>query len=149
MVKKLKKKIVLLIVLYFGFFFFNLKGDVTAFDAKKIIAIFSFYEMQCSMCIDNFISFCDYISKAKKCKSTMGILINEHGSMTKNDKELKILKKKLRGFIKGNKIRFPIKIDKNGIFSELKNKIDLIVEDKDGIIRGYKYSEFFTKFIYK
>lgn len=149
MVKKPKKKIVLLIILYFGFFLFNLKGDVAVFDAKKIIVIFSFYEMQCSMCIDNLIFFCDYISKAKKCKNTMGILINEDGPMTKNDEELKILKKKLRGFIKGNNIKFSIKIDKNGIFSELKKKIDLIVEDKKGIIRGYKYSEFFTKFIYK
>ena len=86
----------------------------------------------CPLCSN---PYCEFISAARKNgveKNVMAVFtcppsIVQHTG----EKRLHLLKKKIRGFVRGNEITFPVFLDDKGIFREMSDqKIFMVVLDR-------------------
>ncbi len=121
----LRKKVTLITITILTVLFFiadsNAKEKARNFiPDKKFLLIIDMGFINCSLCLQSFTDFIEIINANELEKSVIGVLIFEREENELNaEKNIQIIKKQLRGFISGNNIKFPIILDKNGVFSDL------------------------------
>ncbi len=121
----LRKKVILIIITILTVLFFitdsnsKEKGRNLISD-KKFLLIIDMGFINCSLCLQSFTKFIETINANGLEKSVLGILIfyKEENELI-SEKNIQIIEKQLRGFISGNDIKFPIVLDRNGVFNDL------------------------------
>ncbi|MCK5148010.1 hypothetical protein KAR48_14735 [bacterium] len=92
----------------------------------------SFY---CSLCLERFIKLCKLFEKNKQCHFC-GIFIVKTENSALTDKEKQILKFKLKGLKKSNKLNFTFYLDETKSFGEKSNLI--VFDRKTAIINKFE-----------
>lgn len=111
---------------------------------KRFLLIIDMGFINCSLCLQSFTKFIEAINANGLEKSVLGVLILEREeNELSSDKYIQIIEKQLRGFISGNNIKFPIILDRNGVFNDLNldsSDTALILFDiQKKIIKKYKF----------
>ena len=89
-------------------------------DRPLLLVIIDFNSFLCLSCLDSFLDFYDQLSGIVDERMLWGILVfdasleQQHGSSY-----IKIVEKKLKGFVKANHIQFPMVIDRFHLFESL------------------------------
>lgn len=98
-----------------------LLGSKEKFEKQSfLIYIIDFNDFMCMSCLNSFLEFYYILPPPFQNERSLGILVDDNQSQQKNrSTSQKIIKKKLTGFIKANRIGFPIFIDSSGIFKYL------------------------------
>ncbi len=126
---------VLLIVLITSSFsnkeLFPLEQSVQVISEKRFILIIDFAFFYCPLCIQSLTDLNNMINAFKLEDSVIGVLVyREKNNEVDAERRIKIIEQQLRGFIKGNDIRYPIILDKKGIFKSLsQDEASLILFD--------------------
>lgn len=110
-------------------------------SGKLVLLIIHENLIYCPLCQSLLNDFFNIIYSERLENLTIGIYISSKIDTSSKEKEhFAILEKQLRGFIKGNNIRFPVVIDKEGLFPELYFKdVDIIFFNmKKNLLRKYK-----------
>jgi len=94
---------------------------------KLIVIVFDFKSFFCPLCLDSVKDFCDTLHSRDQDEFAIGVLVYESSDKKDEERSKKVIEKKLRGFIIGNSIQFPVILDHFHVFK------DLIFEDT-GII---------------
>jgi len=85
-----------------------------------LIYIIDFSDFMCMSCLNSFLEFYHMLPPPFQGERSIGILVDDHHYHQKNRSiSQKIVKKKLSGFIKANRIGFPIYIDSSDSFKSL------------------------------
>ncbi len=90
-----------------------------------LIYIIEFRDILCSPCSESFLDFCLSLPVEFQKENTWGIVVFDQGAQTSLGE--KILAKKVRGFMNGNQIHFPVFIDFLHIFKTLRTQATQIV----------------------
>ncbi len=145
----LKKKVTLIIitvltVLLFIFDSNSMEKDGNFTSDKRYILIIDIGFLNCSLCLQSFTKFIETINANGLEKSVLGILIfNTEENELSSERDIQIIEKQLRGFISGNNIKFPIILDRDGVFSNMNldsSDTALILFDiQEKIVKKYKF----------
>ncbi len=147
----LKKKVTLIIitvltVLLFIFDSNSMEKDGNFTSDKRYILIIDIGFLNCSLCLQSFTKFIETINANGLEKSVLGILIfNTEENELSSERDIQIIEKQLRGFISGNNIKFPIILDRDGVFSNMNldssdTATALILFDiQEKIVKKYKF----------
>ncbi len=110
---------------------FPQKQSVNLISEKRLILIIDFTFFNCSLCIQSLTDFNNMINAFKLEDSLIGVMVyREKNNEVDVERRIKIIETQLRGFIKGNDIRYPIILDKKGIFKSLsQDEASLILLD--------------------
>jgi len=145
----LRKKVILIIITILTVLFFitdsNSKDkDRNLIPDKKFLLIIDMGLINCSLCLQSFTKFIEVINANGLEKSVLGVLIfGREENELNSEKNIQIIEKQLRGFISGNSIKFPIILDRNGVFSDLNldsSDTALILFDiQEKIVKKYKF----------
>jgi len=90
-----------------------------------LIYIIEFRDILCSPCSESFLDFCLSLPVEFQKENTWGIVVFDQGPQTNLGE--KIIAKKVRGFMNGNQIHFPVFIDFLHIFKTLRTQATQIV----------------------
>lgn len=111
-------------------------------QGKLILVIFDFESLSCPLCLDSFKNFCEALQSKGQQNLAVGILTfrNPEGEKAVDD-YTKIIEKKLRGFIVGNNIEFPILLDKFHVFGgmNLKEAAIFLCDFSKGMLKKYTF----------
>lgn len=128
--KQTRKKIICLIVLILcqlnlGNTFMCEQAQMESIWGKKknsiaLIYIIEFRDILCSPCSQSFLDFFLSLPVEFQRENTWGIVVFEKGSPINLGE--KIITKKVRGFINGNQLHFPVFIDMQHIFKTLRTQ---------------------------
>jgi hypothetical protein len=145
----LRKKITLIIITILTVLFFitdsnSREKDRNLIPDKEFLLIIDMGFINCSLCLQSFTKFIETINANELEKSVLGILIYYKEENELNaEKNIKIIEKQLRGFISGNNIKFPIILDKNGVFSDLNLDLSdtalILFDIQKKVIKKYKF----------
>ena len=145
----LRKKVILIIITILTVLFFITDSNSKEKDRnpildKKFFLIIDMDFINCSLCLQSFTKFIETINANELEKSVLGILIfHEDEDELSSEIDIQIIEKQLRGFISGNNIKFPIILDRNGVFSDLNldlSETALILFDvQKKVIKKYKF----------
>jgi hypothetical protein len=145
----LRKKVILIIITILTVLFFITDSNSKEKDRnpildKKFFLIIDMDFINCSLCLQSFTKFIETINANELEKSVLGILILEREENELNSKKnIQIIEKQLRGFISGNNIKFPIILDKNGVFSDLNLDLGdtalILFDIQKKVIKKYKF----------
>ena len=83
-----------------------------------LIYIIEFRDILCSPCSESFLDFCLSLPPEFQRENTWGIVVFDPDSQTNLGD--KIIAKKVRGFMNGNQLHFPLFIDFSHIFRTLR-----------------------------
>jgi len=110
---------------------FPQEQSIDVFSEKRLILIIDFAFFSCSLCTQSLTDFNNIINAFKLEDSLIGVMVyRETDDEVNAERRIKIIETKLRGFIKGNDIRYPIFLDKKGIFKSLsQDEASLILLD--------------------
>lgn len=111
-------------------------------QGRLILVIFDFESLSCPLCLDSFKNFCEALQSKGQQNSALGILTYKNPKGEKAvDGYTKIIEKKLRGFIIGNKIEFPILLDKFHVFEgmNLKEAAFFLFDFSKGMLKKYAF----------
>ena len=89
-------------------------------SAVVLIYIIEFRDILCSPCSESFLDFSLSLPLEFQKENTWGIVVFEPGLQTNLGE--KIIAKKVRGFLKGNQLHFPVFIDFFHIFKTLRTQ---------------------------
>jgi hypothetical protein len=111
-------------------------------DTHNIVMLFlDRSDFSCQFCLNSFLQLCDTLQTENFNKIIIrGILdgseINDDEEKLKRDR---ILKKQIRGFVKGNNIHFPFYIDSSHVFRKIKDKDTavIVLNNSLGVIRQW------------
>lgn len=88
--------------------------------SKLLLFIIDFKSFMCPSCLDSFLEFYHLSARSFGEEMIWGILVfDKPAKIEEEGLSIKIVEKKLRGFIKANNIKFPVMIDRFHIFKEL------------------------------
>jgi hypothetical protein len=145
----LRKKITLIIITILTVLFFitdsnSREKDRNLIPDKEFLLIIDMGFINCSLCLQSFTKFIETINANELEKSVLGILIYYKEENELNaEKNIKIIEKQLRGFISGNNIKFPIILDRNGVFSDLNLDLSdtalILFDIQKKVIKKYKF----------
>ncbi len=145
----LRKKVILIIITILTVLFFiadsnSKEKDRNLIPDKKFLLIIDMSFINCSLCLQSFTKFIEIINANGLEKSVLGILIfDKEEDELSFEIGLQIIEKQLRGFISGNNIKFPIILDKNGIFSDLNLDLSdtalILFDIQKKAIKKYKF----------
>jgi hypothetical protein len=145
----LRKKVILIIITILTVLFFITDSNSKEKDRnpildKKFFLIIDMDFINCSLCLQSFTKFIETINANELEKSVLGILIfHEDEDELSSEIDIQIIEKQLRGFRSGNNIKFPIILDRNGVFSDLNldlSETALILFDvQKKVIKKYKF----------
>lgn len=112
---------ILLIVLMTSFFsnkeLFPQTQSEDVIPEKRFILIIDFAFFNCPLCIQSLTDLNNMINALKLEDSFIGMMVyRETDNEANSERRIKIIETQLRGFIKGNDIRYPIILDYKGIF---------------------------------
>ncbi len=85
-----------------------------------MIYIIEFQDILCSPCCESFLDFCFLLPPQFREENTCGIIVFGHNTHTNLGN--KIIAKKVRGFMNGNQLHFPVFIDFSNIFKTLRTQ---------------------------
>jgi hypothetical protein len=145
----LRKKITLITITILTVLFFitdsnSREKDRNLIPDKEFLLIIDMGFINCSLCLQSFTKFIETINANELEKSVLGILIYYKEENELNaEKNIKIIEKQLRGFISGNNIKFPIILDRNGVFSDLNLDLSdtalILFDIQKKVIKKYKF----------
>lgn len=145
----LRKKVILIIITILTVLFFitdsnSKEKDRNSILDKKFFLIIDMDFINCSLCLQSFTKFIETINANELEKSVLGILIfHEDEDELSSEIDIQIIEKQLRGFISGNNIKFPIILDKNGVFSDLDLDLSvtalILFDVQKKVIKKYKF----------
>lgn len=120
------------------------KPDLRSEDSgSRLFIIFTLSQMTCPCCFKTFHAFHDTLKVHGFEKSVCGImtLLNEETDQRIRDTQNRILKKQLRGFVRANRIDFPILADTQSVFSTLctTGSILIMFDRLFGVIRHWEF----------
>lgn len=94
----------------------------------QLLLIIDFGDFMCFSCLESFLQFCYSLPHQFQDQYVWGVVIfkGNIGSESE-DIAIKIVEKKIRGFRKANRVRFPILVDSSRIFSSLAGKGTTVV----------------------
>ncbi len=90
-----------------------------------LIYIIEFRDILCSPCSESFLDFCLSLPVEFQKKNTWGVVFFDQGPQTNLGE--KILAKKVRGFMNGNRLHFPVFIDFLHLFKSLRTQATQVV----------------------
>ncbi len=96
-------------------------------DDPLIFIIIDFRDFMCPACLDSLIRLCDVIPTPLIEESVRGIVVFSKEDAGSQDDAVKIMRKKIRGFQKANQIRFPLILDRDGIFAAAAHKGSCVI----------------------
>jgi hypothetical protein len=89
----------------------------------QLLLIIDFGDFMCFSCLESFLQFCYSLPHQFQDQYVWGVVIFDGNIGSESeDIAVKIVEKKIRGFRKANKVRFPILVDRSHIFSSLADK---------------------------
>ena len=145
----LRKKVILIIITILTVLFFITDSNSKEKDRnpildKKFFLIIDMDFINCSLCLQSFTKFIETINANELEKSVLGILIfHEDEDELSSEIDIQIIEKQLRGFRSGNNIKFPIILDKNGVFSDLDLDLSvtalILFDVQKKVIKKYKF----------
>jgi len=105
-------------------FAFSAQGNYQPQPVERfILVVINSNLLYCPLCEKMMNDFCRKLGSEGLEDLTMGIFVPNDDHLTSQDKKgLAIIEKQLRGYIKGNNIRFPILVDTDRIFAEICSK---------------------------
>ena len=111
----------------------NEKGHVA------LIYIIEFKDILCSPCSESFLEFCLSLPPEYQRESTWGIVVFEPASQINLGN--KIITKKVRGFMNGNQLQFPLFIDYLQIFKTLRTQSTqlLLLDSSSLAVKKYDF----------
>jgi hypothetical protein len=115
-------------------------GVELAPNKKLLLFIFDFNDFMCMNCLESFLSFCQSIPTHILEENVWGILTIGSEIRKSGSKDyLKVTKAKLRGFVRANRIPFPIFIDEFQIFRQFQKKGSsvLLFDASNDILKEY------------
>lgn len=121
----LRKKVTLIIITILTILFFitdsnSIEKNRNFTSNKKFLLIIEIGFINCSLCLQSFTKFIETINANGLEQSVLGILIFDKEEDELNSEiDIQIIEKQLRGFISGNNIKFPIIMDRDGVFSDM------------------------------
>ncbi len=87
----------------------------------RMVFVIDFDDFMCFSCLESFLQFCQSLPADFRVRRCIGVLTVPAGR--ENAAALiRIMRKKLRGFIMGNNIDFPVVVDQQCYFSELRQQ---------------------------
>ena len=100
-------------------------------ENKKCFLIINTDFLDCPVCNQSLTVFNNIINEFKLEDSLIGLMVyRETDDEVEAERRIKIIETQLGGFIKGNDIRYPIILDKMGIFKSLsQDEVSLILLD--------------------
>lgn len=111
-------------------------------EGRLMLIVFDFESLSCPLCLDSFKNFCEALQSSGMQNSALGVLTfrDPEGAET-YERYTRIIEKKLRGFILGNTIEFPILLDKFHIFAgmNLKEPAIFLFDLSKGMVKKYKF----------
>jgi len=143
----LRKKVILITITAMTVLLFitnshSIEKDRNYISARRYLLIVDSGFISCPLCLKSFTKFIEVINANGLEKSFLGVLIFEREENELiSGKNLQIIEKQLRGFISGNNLKFPIILDRDGVFNDLNlDDITLILFDiQEKIIKKYKF----------
>lgn len=110
---------------------FPQKQSENVISEKRFVLIIDLAFFNCSLCIQSLTDFNNIINAFMLEDSLIGVMVyREKNNEVDAERRIKIAEQQLRGFIKGNDIRYPIILDKKGIFKSLsQDEASLILFD--------------------
>ena len=106
----------------------------------QLLLIIDFGDFMCFSCLESFLQFCYSLPHQFQDQYVCGVVIFEGNIGSESeDIAIKIVEKKIRGFRKANRVRFPILVDRSRIFSSLAGKgtTVVILKGEDQEIKRY------------
>ncbi len=86
-------------------------------DEKRFLLIIDFGFLNCPLCVQSLIEFIQAVNTCNLEDSVLGVLAFHENSLEPDtDRRVRIAEKRLKGFIIGHDIRFPVVLDRQGIF---------------------------------
>ena len=86
-------------------------------DEKRFLLIIDFGFLNCPLCVQSLMEFIQAVNAYDLEDSVLGVLaFHENSSEPDTDRRVRIAEKRLKGFIIGHDIRFPVFMDRQGIF---------------------------------
>jgi hypothetical protein len=121
---------------------FPQEQSVNVISEKMFILIIDFAFFNCPLCVQSLTDFNNIINAFKLEDSLIGVMVyRETNNEVDAERRIKIIETQLRGFIQGNDIRYPIILDKKGIFKSLsQDEASLILLDiEKKTVRKYTF----------
>ena len=144
-----RKKVLLIIISIFTVLILITDSNPTEKDRnyisdKRYILIIDIGFLNCSLCLQSLTKFIEVINENGLEKSVLGILIFDTVEDGLNsERDIQIIEKQLRGFISGNNIKFPIILDRDGIFNDLSlDSVDttlILFDIRKKIVKKYRF----------
>lgn len=109
---------------------------------RLILIIIDLESFFCPLCLESFKAFSDALLSNGQEHLALGVLTFQNPSADENiENQTKIVERKLRGFIAGNNIKFPILLDKLHVFDGMRLKdSDIILFDiTRSLVKKYKF----------
>lgn len=143
----LRKKAIFIVFMLSVIFFINadsnsLENSNNFMPDKRFLLIIDFGFLSCPLCVQSLSEFIDVINSRALEKSIIGVLIfererNESGF----EKYINVMEKRLKGFIIGNDIKFPIILDRNGVFKNFSQNLTTLIlfDNRNKIIKKYNF----------
>jgi hypothetical protein len=119
-------------------------GTIRSAEEKRsgfLIFLIDFNDFMCMSCLDSFLEFYQALPPPFQSEHAIGILAVDRKDQEENrSRYQKIVKRKLNGFMQGNRINFPVFIDSDGSFTFLSDKGTAVVVFTEGGDRIRDYS---------
>lgn len=111
-------------------------------DSQNIIFLFlDRSDFSCQFCLSSFLQLCDTLQMGNFDHIIIRGFLDgsETDNATEKLKRDRILKKQIRGFVKGNNIRFPFFLDSSHVFGNIKDKDTavIVLNSSLGVIRQW------------
>ena len=134
----LKRRLISLII-FFILNFCILCSHSFSLENKKCFLIINTDFLDCPLCKEKINNLIEAVNNYNLENYFLGVLVISQEKDLNNDINIKIIERKLNGFIKGNEIKFPIIVDRERIFNEFStDNICLILFDSQkNIIKRY------------
>ncbi len=122
----------------------SIEKDRNYISDKKYLLVIDSEFISCPLCQQSFTEFIEVINANGLERSVLGILVHDTEEDELNsERDVQIVEKQLRGFISGNNIKFPIILDKDGIFSGLNSDSGdtalILFDIQKNIVKKYKF----------
>ena len=105
---------------------FNMNGErpfiqiLNQEDNSLLLFIIDFNDFMCNACLESFLDIYNSLPAPYQTQKAWGVVtVNEDSVSRKKALTIKILEKKIRGFVKAHDIRMPFFIDRAHIFRSL------------------------------
>jgi hypothetical protein len=112
-------------------------------EEKRFLLIIDFGFLNCPLCVESLTEFIQVVNACNLENSVLGVLIlHKCSSEPDSEKRVRIAEKRLKGFIIGHDIRFPVVLDRQGIFRFINPEASatlLVFDAQQQVIKKYTF----------